>query len=802
MAYRFGPFQLDPRTGTLTGPEGPIPLRRQAFRLAEVLLEHAPELLDHHTLLDQAWGRTAISANALPQTISELRHALGDDAHAPRYIETVHRRGYRMACPVQRVDPGEDGAAPGEPTPDRSHPATPGSFFRAGAMLLAVALVVASTPSPPLGADPSWQRLHLDTLPGIRAQSQEDVFSAFRLVHEARGTWHDDPALEQVWLDLTLPVDITSEPVGAEVSVRAYGGGDDDWLALGHTPLHGMRLPLTMFRLRARLPGHADLELAPSVLPIPETLHLHRSEEIPEGMVYVPPGQVRYLDVDRSLPGFWIGRHEVTNREFKSFVDAGGYSRPEFWSEALAAHPGAAFEEVVADFVDATGAPGPMRWANGHWPQDEADHPVEGISWYEASAFAAFSGAALPNVFQWSRAAGLGTAQAANFSDILVASNFNGRGTTPVGASGGLGPYGTLDMAGNVWEWCANAVDQRRHLLGGSWMDNPYQFSSPNAMPPHERRPGFGMRLVHNEAPVDPADGADIAHVQNELPEPVDDRTFALLSRLFDYDETPLEARLESVEHHDAWRRERVSFDAAYGGERVLVDVLIPYRSQPPYQSVVHFPGGDALMLDSIDDAGLLHVEPFLRSARVVVYPVYKGTFHRRGNPPSGPIASRDLLIQQVKDLRRTLDYLHTRDDIDTQRIAFHGLSYGGWRAPYVLAVEERFATAMLISAGIPARALAEEIQPQDYLPRVKVPVLMLNGREDFTFPLERSQRPFFERLGTPSAHKRHVALDWGHLPPGYLQVSRELVAWADTWLGPVADGLVARNPTADPQHD
>lgn len=153
MAYRFGPFQLDPRTGALSGPEGPIPLRRQAFRLAEVLLARAPELLERDVLLDLVWGRTALSPNALPQTISELRHALGDDAHHPRFIETVHRRGYRFVCGVERIAPEPPGALPAREAPDVPVQQAPMGVTRALAILLVVALLVASTPAPPTVAD-------------------------------------------------------------------------------------------------------------------------------------------------------------------------------------------------------------------------------------------------------------------------------------------------------------------------------------------------------------------------------------------------------------------------------------------------------------------------------------------------------------------------------------------------------------------------------------------------------------------------------------------------------------------------
>jgi DNA-binding winged helix-turn-helix (wHTH) protein len=105
MNFHFGEFVLDRRTGLLTGPDGELPLRRQTYRLLEVLLENAPELVNRDRLLDEAWGRTALSPNVLPQAISELRQVLGDNSQAPRYIETMHRRGYRIICPVELIGP-------------------------------------------------------------------------------------------------------------------------------------------------------------------------------------------------------------------------------------------------------------------------------------------------------------------------------------------------------------------------------------------------------------------------------------------------------------------------------------------------------------------------------------------------------------------------------------------------------------------------------------------------------------------------------------------------------------------------
>jgi len=154
----------------------------------------------------------------------------------------------------------------------------------------------------------------------------------------------------------------------------------------------------------------------------------------------------------------------------------------------------------------------------------------------------------------------------------------------------------------------------------------------------------------------------------------------------------------------------------------------------------------------------------------------------------------RDLLIQQAKDLSRTLDYLESRNDIDTDRIGFHAVSYGATRSPYLLATEPRFAIAMLVSTGLsPTGHLPPEIQQVDYLVRVTLPVLLVTGRNDLTMSYEESQRPFFRLLGTPESDKRHVALASGHLPPGYTELSRHLLEWIDRWFGPAGDGRFAQ---------
>ena len=94
-------------------------------------------------------------------------------------------------------------------------------------------------------------------------------------------------------------------------------------------------------------------------------------------------------------------------------------------------------------------------------PEGQADFPVGGISWFEANAYAQFVGKRLPSIYHWYRAANPEDL----FADILRVSNFDSHGPVKVGERAGLGPWGTLDMAGNVKEWCANGAERREHAL-------------------------------------------------------------------------------------------------------------------------------------------------------------------------------------------------------------------------------------------------------------------------------------------------------------------------------------------------
>jgi DNA-binding winged helix-turn-helix (wHTH) protein len=106
LLIAFSPFQLDLKDERLCRGDSPVELRPKAFQMLRYLVEHAGRLVTRDELLDAVWPGLAIAPETLTQVIAELRRALGDDAHQPDFIQTVHRRGFRFIAEVEReVEP-------------------------------------------------------------------------------------------------------------------------------------------------------------------------------------------------------------------------------------------------------------------------------------------------------------------------------------------------------------------------------------------------------------------------------------------------------------------------------------------------------------------------------------------------------------------------------------------------------------------------------------------------------------------------------------------------------------------------
>lgn len=356
-------------------------------------------------------------------------------------------------------------------------------------------------------------------------------------------------------------------------------------------------------------------------------------------------------------------------------------------------------------------------------------------------------------------------------------------------------------MAGNVREWCWNETPKGRLARGGAWNDNTYRFTELSQAPAFDRSPKNGFRTVfYPDADKLPSSifaaeqfGGSTAHYEET---PVSDDVFEIYKEQFSYDKTDVNAKIESRDDRSKdWLHERITLDAAYGNERLILHLFLPRNVQPPYQTVIYVPGSGSLFHSSSEDLDDYYEFPvflsfILKNGRAVLYPVYTGTFERRDVAAASHFmgdetyAYTNFLIRVVKDFKRSIDYLETREDIDAENLAYYGMSWGGGLGAIIPAVENRLKTSILLGGGLKGGARPEARQI-NYVTRVTHPVLMLSGKYDTMLPYETSVKPMFDLLGTPDAHKVLKVYDTDHIPPRK-EFIKEILAWLDRYLGRV----------------
>jgi dienelactone hydrolase len=632
--------------------------------------------------------------------------------------------------------------------------------------------------------------------------------AAYQLVVKAEKLLPQDPKLAEYLKKIAVNTSIKTEPGGAKIYMKEYLAPQSEWKYLGVSPIDKIRLPIGLFRWKMEKEGYESVfAVAPTVddpfggVPYEIVRSLDKKGSIPLGMVRVKG------EKEKEIGDFFIDQYEVTNKQFKEFCDRGGYHKKEYWKQKFTKEgKELTWEEALKEFVDQTGQPGPATWEGGDYAEGQADYPVSGVSWYEAAAYAEFVGKGLPTVTHWSIARGEFTPllQGPFNSFITPLSNFKGKGPAPVGSNPGMTSYGAYDMAGNVREWCWNESPKGRIVRGGAWNDATYLYNQRSQAPALDRSPRNGFRCALYLDP-DKIPKSAFAMVKADEPrdfykmKPVSDPVFQVYKEQFSYDKTDLKARVEwRNESSKDWIQEKITFNAAYDNERVIGYLFLPKKSPPPHQTVIYFPGAGAIDQRSSQD---LHkygefdsnLSFIVRNGRAVLFPVYKLTFERGYDTMERLQKSlsfrqwTELYIEIFKDFKRSIDYLETRPDIDSKRLAYIGASWGGVLGAILPAVEDRLKVSILIVGGMEFYGVPA-IDQITYVNRVRIPTLMLNGRYDMNYPYETRVKPMFDLLGTPKDQKDLKLYDTDHYIPRIEEI-KEALAWLDRYLGPVEKG-------------
>jgi eukaryotic-like serine/threonine-protein kinase len=632
-------------------------------------------------------------------------------------------------------------------------------------------------------------------------------FDAYYLAEQAEEYISGDSILTELFARCSFNVDIETEPSGAHIFVKEYKNPANDWKHLGVTPILSIRLPNGILRMKTEKEGYEtlifatttwDLDLEEQIdIPIKIQRILDKKGSISQGMV-----RVSGLETSKGkIVDFYIDKFEVTNNQFKKFIDDGGYRNKKFWKyEFIKDGRILAWEKAMSEFVDQTGRTGPSTWSAGYFPEGNGDHPVSGISWYEAAAYAEYVGKHLPTAYHWGVATGEGTPlEYAGFSNFVPFYNFNNKGTVPVGSLDGISSFGAYDMGGNVREWCWNETDLGRVLRGGAWNDPPYMFGNYSQALAFDRSEKNGFRLVIYPEKDKLPDKLFAKLSFTEIKDfskinPVPDAIFQIYKEQFSYDKTALNPSIERRdENFEEWIQEKVSYNSPYESEKMIAYLFLPRNVNPPFQIVVYFPTSYAVynksseVLTSEPDF-IKFVDFIVNNGRAVLFPIYKGTYERI-DPALRSIhigqdsyAFSKYLIELVKEFRRSVDYIETREDIDKNKIAYYGSSWGGWLGSIIPAVEDRLKVNIMLAGGFIGNGRAE-VNEINYVTRVKIPTLMLNGKYDLGAPIETNVRPMFEYLGT--SQKKLEIYDSDHMPPRNEYV-KEILNWLDLYLGPV----------------
>ena len=256
--------------------------------------------------------------------------------------------------------------------------------------------------------------------------------------------------------------------------------------------------------------------------------------------------------------------------------------------------------------------------------------------------------------------------------------------------------------------------------------------------PAFDRSPKNGFRCVRYldrekipERVFGPVDWTTRDYAKSK---PVSDAIFQLYTDQFSYDRLELNPVVEKRISLPDMIREKVTFDAAYAKERVITLLFLPGKLIPNDHFLPGFVRSLGADSDKLTDERL--IDFIVKSGRAVVYPVYYGTYERNEigvnfdmHWPSKKYqnAYTELLIKYVKDFGRTIDYLSTRKDIDTSKLAFYGFSWGARLGCLIPAVDRRLKASVLLLGGFAADAsLRPEADEFNYAPRVHIPTLML----------------------------------------------------------------------------
>jgi|TARA_B100001079_G_scaffold208356_1_gene182265 dienelactone hydrolase len=642
-----------------------------------------------------------------------------------------------------------------------------------------------------------------DLIPELVELSKKRQYSAaLDLATSERLDGVNNKKLKETFTLFSFNANIELEQSEVEVYIKPNNDLDSKWKLVGLAPIKDKLMPRGFSRMKFEKAGFYSFENIVGFnyrgrLP---KVKLLDKEPKNENEIFIAGGNyaltIPGLDHIEAveISNYHIDKFEVKNLDYIKFINDSGYQNPSYWpNKFMVKGKLITREKAMKMMVDKSGMAGPSTWTGGQYPKGQDNYPVSGISWYEASAYAKYANKSLPTIYHWNVAANTAAAE-----QIIPYSNFSKVGSVRVGSLNGVTRYGVYDMAGNVREWCSNTISgNQKVILGGGFNDMNYSFQDIFGQDPFDRSETNGIRLVeyiNGEPDKNSLDDIILQERDFVNEKLVTDEIFQSYLNNFKYDKIDLNPIIIMKDDttFDLFNIEKIEFNAAYNGERMLAYLFLPKKktNDSKYKTVVFFPGSNALYSTNSDNFpqnvnNSFYYNFLLKNGYALMLPIYKSTYERsdelKSDYPNESVSYKKHVIYWTNDFSASLDYLESREDIDTNNIFYYGISWGGFMANTILAVEKRINSAVLLVAGLCFQKSLPEVEAFQFTARINTPVIMLNGKYDHFFPYKTSQLPMFKLLKTPEKDKKYIVYEDGHTAPPSLLI-KEAVNWLEKY--------------------
>ena len=619
-----------------------------------------------------------------------------------------------------------------------------------------------------------------DILPKIStAYDKGDIYYVFKTTKELLKEYPENKIIYDFLRKSSRVVDVESDLPNTDVYIKY--GSDSVWNYVGIAPIDTIYVPNLRFENDFNLKlVRDDIEYIgeDEESGIFSLRYLDKTPEryifknsIKSERMFFPCCDLGEVDIE----AFAISKYEVSNIEFKEFVDGGGYENPNFWDfPIIIKGKKYTYENTISNFTDKFGKFGPANWSYGQFPSGRGNFPVSHISWFEARAYANYKGRKLPNLFQWLYSAKLSGWDLIQLPNLDNA-NFNNYGTVEIDEQI-KGSKLVPNIAGNVREWVTNPdSDFNYSALGGSYNDPTYSFNSYYSLSPFVRTSENGFRLVKSFSKNDKIqDNLTIKYDKNYIrdfdkEEDVSDEIFQYYKSQFDFEDYPMDVLLENIPTTErGYKIERFEMDTPYkSDERLFGFIIYKSKFKNNLKPIINYPTAGGLFdktTENLKKYSIRDSKFLLDEGYAVIFPVYHSTYSRNRTIdtwwPNKSEEYKQTILKIGKDFKRVIDYIETRNEFDISRLSYQGYSWGSVSSNYLLAIDERVKSASIFVGGLMLQKSKKEIEPHIYLRRIKIPILHIVGKSDGFFDHEKSFKPWNKLIGTPEKDKMNIILE------------------------------------------